>query len=90
MEREINLLGNINFKAEEDYQELKDRHTDYVERDKKLLEERRAIKELLEEIESKKLKAFLKAYEQIKQELFQDLSQTVSRREGIYAVGKGR
>jgi chromosome segregation protein len=65
VEREISLLGNINFKAEEDYQELKNRHTDYVERDKKLLEERRAIKELLEEIESKKLKAFLKAYEQI-------------------------
>jgi chromosome segregation protein len=65
VEREINLLGNINFKAEEDYQELKNRHAEYVERDKKLLEERKAIKELLEEIESKKLKAFLKAYEQI-------------------------
>jgi chromosome segregation protein len=65
VEREINLLGNINFKAEEDYQELKNRHAEYVERDKKLLEERKAIKELLEEIESKKLKAFLRAYEQI-------------------------
>jgi chromosome segregation protein len=41
VEREINLLGNINFKAEEDYQELKNRHAEYVERDKKLLEERK-------------------------------------------------
>ncbi len=65
VERELALLGNINFKAEEDYQEYKNRHTDYVERDKKLLEERKAIKDLLEEIEGKKLKAFLKAYEQI-------------------------
>lgn len=65
VEKEISMLGNINFKAMEDYEEFSQRHRDYVERDKKLLEERKAIKEMIEEIEAKKLNAFIKAYEQI-------------------------
>ena len=65
VEKEINLLGSINFKAMKDYEEFSQRHKDYVERDRKLLEERKAIKELIEEIETKKLNAFIKAYEQI-------------------------
>ncbi len=65
VEKEINLLGSINFKAMEEYEEFSQRHKDYVERDKRLLEERKAIREMIEEIETKKLNAFIRAYEQI-------------------------
>ncbi|WP_457601048.1 AAA family ATPase, partial [Hydrogenivirga sp.] len=69
IERELEHLGNVNLKADEDYEEELNRFNDYEDKHKKLQEERRAIKEMIEEIETKKLKAFMEAYENINRSL---------------------
>lgn len=69
LERELSHLGNVNLRAEEDYQEELTRYKDYDEKYKKLQEERKAINEMIEEIETKKLKTFMEAYEHINKNL---------------------
>lgn len=65
VKREILALGTINFKAEEDYKEYEVRRKDYTERYERLSEEKRAIKQMIEEIEAKKLRTFMEAFESI-------------------------
>jgi len=67
--REIELLGSVNFKAEEDYEEELKRFNEYKEKQSKLKEESKAIKKLIEETETKKRKVFLEAFNQINKSL---------------------
>ncbi len=69
IEREIQHLGNVNLKADEDYREELERYNDYEAKHKKLQEERKAIRDMIEEIETKKLKAFMEAFEHINRNL---------------------
>ncbi len=69
VERELQHLGSVNLKADEDYFQELERLRDYEEKHKKLQEERRAIKEMIEEIETKKLRAFMEAFESINKNL---------------------
>lgn len=69
LERELQHLGNVNLRADEDYEEELNRYKDYEEKHRKLQEERKAIKEMIEEIETKKLKAFMEAFENINKNL---------------------
>lgn len=69
LQRELESMGNVNLKAEEDYKEEKARYDEYQEKYKRLLEEKKAIKELIEEVEKKKLKAFMDAFTNINKNL---------------------
>ncbi len=69
IEEEIKNLGEVNFKAEEDYNSELSRFKDYEEKYKKLIEEKQAIKNMIEEIETKKLKAFMEAFKNINRNL---------------------
>ncbi len=69
VERELEHMGNVNLRAEEDYQEELQRFQDYQDKHLKLQEERKAIKEMIEEIETKKLKSFMEAFEHINRNL---------------------
>jgi chromosome segregation protein len=69
VEREIAGLGSVNMRADEDYREELERYKEYEGRYQKLQEERRAIKEMIEEIETKKLKAFMEAFNRINRNL---------------------
>ncbi len=69
LQREIELMGSVNLKAEEDYEEEKKRYDEYQDKYKKLLEEKKAVKDLIEEIEKKKLKAFMEAFNNINRNL---------------------
>ncbi len=67
--KELSSLGSINFKAEEEYKEYEERYKDYQERYRRLKEEKEAIRELIEEIEKKKLKAFMETFHAINRNL---------------------
>ncbi len=69
IERELEHLGNVNMRADEDYEEELARFKDYEEKHAKLQEERKAIKEMIEEIETKKLKAFMDTFDHINRNL---------------------
>ncbi len=69
LQRELESMGNVNLKAEEDYKEEKARYDEYQDKYKKLLEEKRAIKELIDEVEKKKLNAFMDAFNNINKNL---------------------
>ncbi|NPA41647.1 MAG: chromosome segregation protein SMC [Aquificae bacterium] len=69
IERELQHLGNVNLRADEDYKEELERYQDYQDKHAKLQEERKAIKEMIEEIETKKLKTFMEAFENINKNL---------------------
>ena len=69
LNREIELYSNVNLRAEEDYQEYQSRHQDLTQKYKKAQEEKRAIKELIEEVETKKLGVFMEAYNAINKNL---------------------
>lgn len=67
--REIELIGNVNFRAQEDYEQELSRFNEYKEKQIKLKEESKAIKNLIEEIEAKKRKVFLEAFNTINKNL---------------------
>jgi chromosome segregation protein len=67
--KEVSSLGTINFKAEDDYKEYEERHRDYKDRYEKLSQEKKAIKEMIEQIEAKKLSAFNTAFDSINEGL---------------------
>ncbi|MEN3033508.1 MAG: chromosome segregation protein SMC [Aquificaceae bacterium] len=74
---ELEKLGNINFKAEEDYQEVKSRFDEHSSKLDKLNSERKSILSLIEEIDSKKLKTFIKTFNAINRnfkKIFAELS----------------
>ncbi|MDQ7038288.1 MAG: chromosome segregation protein SMC, partial [Aquificota bacterium] len=69
IEREIENLGSVNMKAEEDYKLELERYREYEDRYRTLQEERKAIKSMIEEIETKKLRAFMEAFKSINRSL---------------------
>lgn len=69
IDRELQHLGSVNLRADQDYEEEVERLKGYEEKYKKLEEERKAIKEMIEEIETKKLKAFTETFKQINKNL---------------------
>ncbi|MDW8095220.1 MAG: chromosome segregation protein SMC [Aquificaceae bacterium] len=75
--KEIGSLGSVNFRAEEEYAELEGRYKDYQERYKRLKEEKEAIKELIQELDGKKLRAFMETFNSVNKNLksiFSELS----------------
>ncbi|ADC89324.1 chromosome segregation protein SMC [Thermocrinis albus DSM 14484] len=75
LQSKLEALGSINMKAEEDYREYKERHQEYQERYSKLKEEKESIIRLIEELDTKKLKAFMSAYNSINRNLRRIFSQ---------------
>lgn len=69
LEKEIEALGNVNMRARENYEEKYKRFKEYEERYKKLQDEAKAIRNMIEEIETKKLKAFMETYTHINRNL---------------------
>ncbi|SHK39438.1 chromosome segregation protein SMC [Thermocrinis minervae] len=65
VEKRLERFGNVNFMAEEDYKQALDKHKELTERYNKAKEEKKAITELIQEVESKKLKAFMSAFRAI-------------------------
>ena len=69
LEREIESMGGVNLRAKEDYEEEYGRFKEYEDRHTQLKEERQAIQKMIEEIETKKLKAFMETYNHINKNL---------------------
>ena len=75
--KELSHMGGINFKAEEEFREYEERYRDYHQRHERLKEEKQSIKELIEEIDTKKLRAFMETFNKINANLkkvFSELS----------------
>ncbi|MEZ0323290.1 MAG: chromosome segregation protein SMC [Hydrogenothermaceae bacterium] len=62
-------LGGVNQKAIEDYRETLSRYQNINEKFEVLLKEKKAIDELIQTLEDKKVKAFIEVYEHINQSL---------------------
>ncbi|MCX7760474.1 MAG: chromosome segregation protein SMC [Hydrogenothermaceae bacterium] len=62
-------LGGVNQKAIEDYKEALNRYQDINEKFEVLLKEKKAIDDLIQTLEDKKVKAFMEVYEHINQNL---------------------
>ncbi|NPB05237.1 MAG: chromosome segregation protein SMC [Aquificae bacterium] len=74
---ELKRLGSVNFRAEEELEEVRKRYSEIDEKYKTLLREKRALTEFISEIESKKTKIFLETFEAINRnfkEIFSFLS----------------
>ncbi|MCS7083524.1 MAG: chromosome segregation protein SMC [Aquificaceae bacterium] len=74
---ELEKLGNINFKAQDDYNEIKLRLDELQSKLEKLNSERKSILSLIEEIDTKKLKTFTKTFNAINRnfkKIFAELS----------------
>ncbi len=65
VERRLKNLGNVNFRAEEEYREVKEKFDDYKARYSTLLKEKKAVKELISELERKKERIFLKTFREV-------------------------
>jgi len=64
-ERELQRLGNVNFKAEEEYQSLRERYGEYREKYQTLLREKKAITDFIAEMEKRKTKIFMETFKAI-------------------------
>ncbi|WP_457624896.1 chromosome segregation protein SMC [Persephonella sp.] len=62
-------IGAVNQKAVEDYEEIKARFDDLSQKLKILVEEKRSIEELIENLEEKKIKAFMEVFEAVNKNL---------------------
>ncbi len=67
--RKRQQIGAVNQKALEDYEEIKRRYEDLSQKLKTLEEEKKSIEELIENLEDKKLKAFMEVYEAVNKNL---------------------
>ena len=65
VEKTLKGLGNVNFRAEEEYQEIKNRYGEYREKYQTLLREKRAITDFIREIETKKERIFMETFRAI-------------------------
>jgi chromosome segregation protein len=75
--KEMTSLGTVNFRAEEEFRDYEERYKDYKGRYERLVEEKRSIKEMIEEIEDKKLRVFMETFERVNTNLkriFSELS----------------
>jgi len=62
----LDSMDDINFKAEEEYQETYERLQDYKEKLEQLTKDKQAIKSMIEEIDRKKYNAFMEAFNNIR------------------------
>jgi chromosome segregation protein len=76
LEKELNQLiekrqkiGAVNQKALEDYEEIKERYEDLNSKLKTLIDEKKSIEELIENLEEKKIKAFMEVYQEVNKNL---------------------
>jgi chromosome segregation protein len=69
IEKDLQALGNVNMRARENYEEKYLRFKEYDDRHKQLQEEAKAIRNMIEEIETKKLKTFMETYKHINRNL---------------------
>ena len=65
VEGRLKGLGNVNFRAEEEYQELFQRYGEYREKYQTLEREKKALIDFIEEIERRKEKIFLETFRAI-------------------------
>jgi chromosome segregation protein len=69
LENKIQNLGQLNFRAMEQYNETENRYKDTKEKYQTLLREKKAILDFIKEIESKKRKIFLSAFNAVNRHL---------------------
>ncbi len=69
LQEQLKGVGNVNFAAEDDYRRELERYEEYRQKQEKLKEESKAIREMIEEIEKKKKKVFMEAYSAINKSL---------------------
>jgi chromosome segregation protein len=69
LEERRKSIGSVNQKAIEDYEDELNRFNEIKEKLSVLLEEKKSIEELIENLEEKKLKAFMEVYENINKNL---------------------
>ncbi len=62
-------IGAVNQKALEDYDQIKERHDDLSEKLKVLIQEKKSIEEMIENLEEKKINAFMKVYDSVNKNL---------------------
>ena len=81
--KNLEQFTDINFKAEEDYIETKDKLEDYKEKLEQLTKDKHAIKSMIEELDTKKYNAFMDAFVQINKN-FKDIYAKVSYKGKAY------
>ncbi len=64
-QNELNLLGPVNMKAIEEYDEIKKKYEKLSDKLEKLVEERYSVLKIIVDIESKRKDAFMKTFKQI-------------------------
>ncbi|NPA57658.1 MAG: chromosome segregation protein SMC [Aquificae bacterium] len=62
-------IGAVNQKALEDYDQIKERYDDLSQKLKVLIDEKKSIEELIQNLEEKKVKAFMEVYEAVNKNL---------------------
>ncbi len=68
IERELEKLGPINFKAIEEFEKIKEEFEEYKEKYEKILKEKESVLKMIEEIENKRKEVFLSALNKISDE----------------------
>lgn len=64
-EQQLKQIGVVNLKAIQEYEEVKKDFEEYKQKYEKILEERKAVLKLIEEIEEKKKEVFMKTLNQV-------------------------
>ena len=62
-------IGAVNQRATEDYEETKNRYNELKEKVDKLLKEKKTIEEFIQDIETKKIKAFMEVFNSVNKNL---------------------
>jgi len=65
IERELLLLGPVNFKAIEQYEKFKSEFDHYKEKYEKILEEKKAVMEMIDKIEEKRREVFYRCLKKV-------------------------
>ncbi len=69
LEHKRQQIGAVNQKAAEDYEEIEKRYKDLNEKLKTLIEEKKSIEELIDNLEKKKIEAFMEVYDEVNKNL---------------------
>lgn len=78
MKKELEDLQPVNMKSIDEYEEIEERYGELKTKKEKLLEEKKSIEKFIQNMEQKKKKVFLEAYNSISSnfsEVFEDLSE---------------
>ncbi|MEM0333430.1 MAG: chromosome segregation SMC family protein [Candidatus Aenigmatarchaeota archaeon] len=68
VEEELNKIGNVNFKALEEYEQFKKEFEDLKIKYDKILDEKKSVLKMIEEIESKKREVFFSTLKKVSEE----------------------